>query len=165
MSTAGPCLVLFWGCLFQHWSDHLMRVRSALASWFLQPAEQQRLYSSPEGEKLLEDNTKLADAGVENDQELALTYKLDGECCPGQATCRFLVQDRVLMARRYACSCFTACSSTSATRLVVKALLLQATGRKSMWLALTSWRWHLECSVHWLTKRNWRGMSQISGAW
>ncbi|KAK9809307.1 hypothetical protein WJX73_003284 [Symbiochloris irregularis] len=59
-------------------SDTVANLKLEIAKLTQQPAEQQRLYSSPEGEKLLEDNTKLADAGVENDQELALTYKLDG---------------------------------------------------------------------------------------
>ena len=44
----------------------------------MQPAEKQRIYAITDGEKLLEDSAKLADAGVENGQELALTYELDG---------------------------------------------------------------------------------------
>lgn len=45
----------------------------------MQPADKQRLYLLADGEKLLEDTAKLADAGVENDQELAVTFQTEGD--------------------------------------------------------------------------------------
>ena len=45
----------------------------------VQPADKQRLHLLTEGQKLLEDTAKLADAGVENDQELAVTFETEGE--------------------------------------------------------------------------------------
>ena len=44
----------------------------------LQPADKQRLFLTTDGKKLLDDSAKLADAGVENDQELALTFEVEG---------------------------------------------------------------------------------------
>ena len=61
--------------IFVHVSSDIFSERRDLG---VQPADKQRLYLITDGEKLLEDTAKLADAGVENDQELALTYELEG---------------------------------------------------------------------------------------
>lgn len=59
-------------------SDTIGNLKMELAKLTQQPADKQRVYLLGDGEKLLEDSAKLADAGVENDQELGLTFQRDG---------------------------------------------------------------------------------------